>query len=184
MSRFLVSLCTVFVISVSIAAERRVPASCGIINFGRVDERVYRGAQPDEIGMASLKQLGVKSIINLRMGNDVINAELEQAHNCSILYTNVPLAGIGRPSEEQIHQVLSLIETLPSPVFIHCQHGCDRTGTVIACYRIRHDGWSSEAALQEAKRYGLSFFERGMRGYVIDFAKSHKAETPLLSAKK
>lgn len=159
-----------------------MPASCGITNFGRVDERVYRGAQPDGIGMASLKQLGIKSIINLRMSNDVLNAELEQARNYSILYTNVPLAGFGRPTDEQIRQVLSLIDTLPSPVFIHCQHGCDRTGTIIACYRIKHDGWSSDTALQEAKRYGLSFFERGMRGYVIDFAKVQKPVYPALGA--
>jgi tyrosine-protein phosphatase SIW14 len=184
MTRFLLALYAALTLSVSFAGERGVPASCGITNFGRVNERVYRGAQPNEIGMASLKQLGIKSIINLRMTNDVVSAEQEQALQYSIVYTNVPLAGFGRPTDAQIQQVLSLIDTLPSPVYIHCQHGCDRTGTVIACYRMKHDGWSGDAALQEARLYGLSFFERGMRGYIADFAKSPKAETPLLSAKE
>ena len=184
MTRVLLSLCAALAISVSMAGERGVPASCGITNFGQVNERVYRGAQPNEAGMASLKQLGIKSIINLRMTNDVLSAELDQARNLSILYTNVPLAGFARPTNEQIRRVLALIDSLPSPVFIHCQHGCDRTGTVIACYRIQHDGWSGDAALQEARRYGLSFFERGMREYIVDFAKSPKVGTPILSAKE
>src|SRR5579859_7987723 len=161
MMRFLVPFYAALTLSVSFAGERGVPASCGITNFGRVNERLYRGAQPDEVGIASLKQLGIKSIINLRLTNDVVGTELEQARKYSITYTNVPLAGFARPTDAQIQQVISLIDTLPSPVYIHCQHGCDRTGTVIACYRMKHDGWSSDAALQEARHYGLSFFERG-----------------------
>jgi tyrosine-protein phosphatase SIW14 len=184
MTRFLLPLYASLIMSVSYAGERGVPASCGITNFGRVNERLYRGAQPDEVGMGSLNQLGIKSIINLRMTNDVVGAEVEQARKYSIVYTNIPLAGFGRPTDAQMHQVLTLIDTLPSPVYIHCQHGCDRTGTVIACYRMKHDSWSSDAALQEARRYGLSFFERGMREYIVDFARSPRAQTPMLSAKE
>src|SRR5690348_9669440 len=184
MARFLLSFCISLIITVSTAGERGVPASCGITNFGRVDERVYRGAQPDLAGMASLKQLGIKSIINLRMSDDVLMTELDQARNYSIVYTNVPFSGLGRPTDEQIQHVLSLIETLPSPFFIHCQHGCDRTGTVIACYRMKHDGWSNAVALEEARRYGLSIFERGMRGYITDFGKTRRVQTPIITAKE
>jgi protein tyrosine/serine phosphatase len=67
-----------------------------------------------------------------------------------------------------------LIETLPPPVFIHCKHGCDRTGTIIACYRIEHDHWSSQAALAEARRYGMSKLARGMRRFIIRFASGSK----------
>ncbi|QYM78746.1 hypothetical protein K0B96_15800 [Horticoccus luteus] len=54
-------------------------------------------------------------------------------------------------------------------MFIHCQHGADRTGTIIACYRIRHDGWTADAALAEAKRYGMSEWEFGMKDFVRHF---------------
>jgi len=184
MKRWIFVLCPIFAITVCFAGERGVPASCGVLNFGRVDDSVYRGGQPDEVGLEGLKQLGIKTIINLRMANDAFKTEAELARNHSMVYTNVPMTGIGRPSDEQINLVLSLIKTLPSPVFIHCQHGCDRTGTVIACYRIKHDAWSANSALQEAKRYGLSFFERGMRAYVLDFAKAIKPDAPTLTAKK
>jgi protein tyrosine/serine phosphatase len=68
-----------------------------------------------------------------------------------------------------VAQVLALLEKLPGPVFIHCKHGCDRTGTMVACYRIQHDGWSAKTALQEAVTYGLSKWERGMKRFIREF---------------
>ena len=52
------------------------------------------------------------------------------------------------------------------PVFIHCHHGKDRTGTVVACYRISHDGWTAERAKYEAQRYGPGWVEIGMNHYI------------------
>ena len=150
---------------------RGLPVSEGILNFGRMNEVVLRGAQPDAAGIENLKRLGVKSIVNLRMEGDVWKDEAVEASARGILYTNVPLRGFGRPTDEQMDRVLALIESLPGPVFVHCQHGCDRTGTVLACYRMKHDGWTTEKAMAEARRYGLSRFERGMMRYVAEFGK-------------
>ena len=105
------------------------------------------------------------------MSDDVWKDEEAKAISHGILYTNVPFRGLSRPTDEQVKQVLSLIETLPGPVFIHCQHGCDRTGTIIACYRIKRDRWTLEKAMSEANRHGISIFERGMKRFVRDFAK-------------
>ncbi len=155
------------------ARQGGVAPTNSIANFGVVNERLYRGAQPDAAGLRDLKRLGIGSIINLRMTNDVWKAEAAEARANGIAYTNVPLSGIWRPTEAQVRKILGLIGSLPPPVFIHCQYGRDRTGTIIACYRIEHDRWSSQAALEEARRYGMSSLELGMRRFVIGFGQDH-----------
>jgi protein tyrosine phosphatase (PTP) superfamily phosphohydrolase (DUF442 family) len=153
---------------------RGVPRSEDIDNFGRISETLFRGAQPDERGMASLQRLGVRTIVNLRMPDDVWPPEPLLAREKGIAYINVPLSGVWAPTEAQVRQVLSLIETSPGPVFVHCQHGADRTGTVIACYRIEHDGWPAERAQAEANRYGMSRLLSGMRNFVRTFRPAVK----------
>jgi protein tyrosine/serine phosphatase len=158
-------------------AQRGLPAQFGITNFGQIGDKLFRGAQPDAPGITNLAKLGVKLIVNLRMTNDVWKPEETLARAQGILYTNIPLRGLGRPTPEQIQQILGAIEAAGGPAFVHCQFGCDRTGTVIACYRIQHDKWTSDTALQEAVRYGMSRFERGMKHFVADFGKPPKPET-------
>lgn len=148
----------------------------GITNFARVNNHLYRGAQPNGDGIKSLARLGVKTIINLRMTNDVWSAEEAEARAAGITYTNVPMSGIGRPTDEQVLKVLSIIETATDPVFVHCQHGADRTGTIIACYRIRHDKWTGKQALQEAREHGMSPLEIEMKHYIAVFGKARKTD--------
>jgi hypothetical protein len=79
------------------------------------------------------------------------------------------MPGVGRPRPKQVRRTLDYIYSSTNPVYLFCRRGCDRTGLVIACYRIEHDHWSQESALQEAGRYGLSMFERGMKLCIRSF---------------
>ena len=169
-------------VGTQLTRARGVPASEGIVNFGKVGDALYRGAQPDDSGLESLKRLGVKTIINLRMQDDCWKDESAKALAHGILYTNVPFRGMGRPTDDQIKAVLELIDSSPGPVFIHCQHGCDRTGTIVACYRMKHDQWTVEKAMAEANRYGLSIFERGMKRFIQDFSKLAAASSAVVKS--
>ena len=153
------------------AGQRGLPAQNSITNFDKVDEKLFRGAQPDEQGMKQLQLLGVKTVINLRMTNDVWQAEEREALANGMVYTNVPFSSLSRPTDAQVAKVLSIIETSPGPVFVHCQFGCDRTGTIVACYRIRQHKWSGDLALREADAHGMSRFEFGMRKFILDYAR-------------
>ena len=155
-----------------------MPAREGIGNFGKVNEKLYRGAQPDAAALDTLERLGVKLIINLRE-KDSWKEEAAAALSHGIVCTNIPFRGVGRPADDRVATVLSLIDAASGPVFVHCEYGCDRTGTIIACYRIKHDKWSSALALNEARQYGMSWLERGMKKYVVQFEKelgSRKAD--------
>jgi tyrosine-protein phosphatase SIW14 len=157
---------------------RGLPPVEGISNFHRVNDDLFRGGQPSHLGLEHLKRVGIKTIINLRMPEDRWVAEEAEARAQGINYTNVPMRGWGRPTDEQVAKALSLIETSPSPVFIHCKRGCDRTGTVIACYRIKHDLWTGRQALSEAGQRGMSKWEFGMKNFVLDFDRLHKDKWP------
>lgn len=169
----LASLACLLCVAGCATGPRGFPAAEGIINRGRVTDSLYRGGQPNLLGLESLKRTGVKTIVNLRMANDVWVSEEAEARSNGMIYTNVPMRGVGRPTARQVAQVLSIIETSAAPVFVHCEHGCDRTGTIIACYRIKHQQWTSQQALSEARQYGISKWEFGMKDFVVDFAKHH-----------
>jgi protein-tyrosine phosphatase len=83
-------------------------------------------------------------------------------------YFNVPMKGVVAPTKEQIARVLALLDS-QDLVFIHCKRGADRTGAVIACYRIAHDRWERKQALNEAKSLGMAWDQMGLKHYVMMF---------------
>ena len=126
---------------------------------------MYRGAQPGSAGIADLKQLGVVTILDLR-GGSTMEREKRAAEALGIRFVSFPLSGLRAPRDQEIAVVMKILETVPKPVFVHCRKGADRTGTVIACWRICHDGWSNTRALNEAERYHMNLFAHGMKVYI------------------
>jgi len=141
----------------------------GIPNFHVVNEHIYRGAQPTPEGFHNLVKLGVKTIVDLR-GGDEREAESGIVTKEGMRYFHVPMAGFGAPTDDQVYAVLRVLDDGASwPVFLHCRRGADRTGTIAACYRIAHDQWPNEKALNEAKIDGMSRLERAMQRYILAF---------------
>ncbi|HEX8889264.1 MAG TPA: tyrosine-protein phosphatase [Pyrinomonadaceae bacterium] len=160
------------VLILGMSAPSSVPEKEALPNFHQVNQNLYRGAQPREGGIQKLKELGVKTVINLRGADEGTEAEERDVRAAKLNYFNVPMDGLGRPSDEKVEKILALINNTKNwPVFIHCNHGKDRTGTIIACYRISHDGWTLDEAMKEAKRYGMSWVQFKMKDYIKDYAR-------------
>lgn len=149
-------------------------------NFHQVNSKLYRGGQPRKGGIQKLASLGVNTIINLRDDDERAEAEGREAKAAGLRYFNIPVGRLGRPEDAEIERILALIDDAENGVvFVHCAHGADRTGVVIAVYRISHDGWTSEQAKKEANRYGMKFWQRGMKDYIHDYHRDQSPRTKL-----
>jgi protein tyrosine/serine phosphatase len=147
-------------------------AAPGVPNFHQVNEHIYRGAQPTNEGWQSLAKLGVKTVIDLRREDEYsANTEARAVEAAGMRYVNVPMNGILPPEDEDISKVLALLDS-GKPTFVHCKQGKDRTGTVIACYRMLYDHWQNNKALKEAESYGMHWFEIGMKHYIQNYQTS------------
>jgi protein-tyrosine phosphatase len=149
----------------------------GIDNFGIVDDHVLRGAQPSTASIPMLKALGVTTIIDLKLPDKSGETEKLEADRDGILYTNMPMESLARPTTEQVNAILATITNAPGKVFVHCRAGKDRTGTIVACYRILHNDWTSEQALREADEFRMAADTLRMREFVVEFGKKQTPHT-------
>ena len=149
---------------------RGVRASEGIANFAGWMLRSFAAHSQTSTASQTLGALGVATVINLRMTDDVVGRSSPAIQRQGMIYVNVPLPGLSAPTDAQVARLLALIESSPAPVFLRCEHGADRTGTIVACYRMRHDGWTAERLGGVRKLYSLSAWEVGMIRYVKIFS--------------
>lgn len=151
-------------------ASAAEPLYVDLPNFHQVNEHLFRGGQPEAGGIARLKSLGVRTIVNLRHEPDLVQAEAAEAAQAGLRYFSVPMHGLGRPTGEQVARVQSLLlEPGNWPVFVHCKAGSDRTGVMIAYYRIAQAGWSAERAIKEALGFGMMKIEFRKRAFLREF---------------
>jgi tyrosine-protein phosphatase SIW14 len=142
----------------------------GVVNFHQVNDHVFRGAQPSIKGFQALANIGVKTVIDLREPGSRSETEKKAVERAGMQYIAVPLNGYRAPTPEQVSKLLGLLnDSSTGPVFVHCRRGADRTGTVIACYRMSHDHWDNKKALSEALSYGMSWIEHSMQKYILNY---------------
>ncbi len=145
-----------------------IPNSC-IPNFHRVNDHVFRGGQPPTEAWADLAKLGVKLVIDLRREDEHSSAAESQAVQAAGMnYVNFPMKGVVAPANEQVGKILALLNSSDA-IFIHCKRGADRTGVIVVRHRVEHDHWDRKRALAEAKSFGMSWDQFGLKKYVMGF---------------
>ncbi len=162
------------VVFANFANAQKAIESKDLPNFAQVNANLYRGGQPTENGIKELAKMGVKTIIDLR-GEDK-NAEREKlwAQKAGIRFIVVNLSNWFKPKTEDIEGVIKDVDAAENqPVFVHCKRGADRTGTVLAIYRISHDNWTAKQAIDEAKRFDFGWWQFLMKDYINDYYNSN-----------
>lgn len=142
-----------------------------IFNFTRVSDQYCTGGQPKLEALEKLKAQGVKSIINLRQPSEHRAADEEaKAKELGLKYFNIPVV-YASPKEEQATEFLKITDDPANrPVFIHCTAAI-RVGAFWMIRRVLRDGWTVEAAEEEAKKIGLR-----EAPHLTEFAKNYIAK--------
>jgi protein tyrosine/serine phosphatase len=120
-----------------------------ISNFAQVAPNLYRGAQPSSADIYSLKRLGIRTIIDLRIRHDAM--EEKQAQRLGLKWIHVPMNYL-TPSDKQVAELMSVL-TSPDygKIFVHCAQGADRTGAVVVLYRIVVQDWPLDKVFDEMR---------------------------------
>ena len=127
----------------------------GVPNLHKVSDDLYRGAQPTDEGMAALHKMGIKTIVNLRS----FHSDRDEIGDLPLGYEHITMKTWHAEDKEVVRFLRIVGDEGRRPVFVHCQRGADRTGTMCAIYRIFVQGWSKDDAIAEMTEGGFGFYE-------------------------
>jgi tyrosine-protein phosphatase SIW14 len=154
------------------ASAQNATSNPDLPRFQQVSEKLYRSGQPRAGGLKRLRDLGINTIINLRGASKTTRAEEAEARAIGLNYFNVSLPNWGRPQDARVRRILEIIAAPDNGrVLVHCKDGVDRTGMIVAIYRMTHEGWRSDEALVEAERNGMRRYQVWMRDYTEDYGE-------------
>lgn len=152
-----------------VKVSERIFGFQGLSNVGRVSPGIYRGAQPLSEGYDTLKKMGIRTVINLRATHSEKNA-VEAA---GMKLIEVPFSVLKDVKMEKVNNLIDMMVNLNNqPVYVHCKLGQDRTGIVIAAYRMRVEGWSLKEAEAEMQLFGFNDLWWELKEFIRKYAKS------------
>jgi len=145
-----------------------------IRNFGKMDDRFYRGAQPDESDYKDLKALGIRTVIDLT--DHPTSYEKRDAEALGMRYVSIPMSDSSYPKQESIDAFLKLVnDPATGKFFAHCAGGRHRTGVMGAVYRFNVNHWNFDQAYAEMKDY--DFYTRFGHGDLKTFVEDYAQKT-------
>jgi len=149
----------------TLADGRAVP----IENFAQIDEGFYRGAQPDAAGFAALRELGVRTVVNLRSKH----SDVKLAVPAGLQVVEIPMHAVidsDPPTDDDVRAFFDVaLDPDRRPVFVHCAVGKDRTGAMCALYRVEVQRWSPQKAFEEMQAFGFHELYADLREFVLAY---------------
>jgi len=151
----------------------------GIRNFGQMDARFYRGAQPEEKDYKALAALGIKTVIDLR--NDPQSYERPLVESLGMKYINIPMVDKKYPTPEVTEMFLKTVnDPATGKFFVHCAGGRHRTGAMGAVYRYELYHWNFDQVYKEMKQYDFytSWGHQSFKDFVQEYYARMQASNP------
>jgi protein tyrosine/serine phosphatase len=169
----LLALVAILSLAAVSSAQENSTTNVTIKNFGQMDDRFYRGAQPKEKEFKELAQLGIRTIIDLR--DDSESYEKPMVESLGMTYVHIPMIAKKYPTQEALDLFFKTInDPNTGKFYVHCAGGRHRTGVIGAVYRFRLYNWDFEQVYKEMKQY--DFYTRWGHGAFKDFVEDYYAQ--------
>jgi protein tyrosine phosphatase (PTP) superfamily phosphohydrolase (DUF442 family) len=183
------SIFAVIVISAAVAAQtapQQDYSQPNIKNFGQMDERFFRGAEPKRLeDFEALKALGVSTIIDLQAKPEP--EERGWVESLGMRYVNIPMIEKKYPRPEHVTEFMKTVDD-PSTgkFFVHCAGGRHRTGAMGAVYRYEKYGWGFDQVYAEMKKFDFytSWGHGAFKDFVEDYSTQMQARAATADASK
>jgi protein tyrosine/serine phosphatase len=147
------------------------------LNKHRVDEKLYRAAQPWPHQIRAFARQGGKSIVYLRGGFEHGSWPLEKeaAEEAGLSLYEFVARSRDAPSKEQLLEAPAFFAGLNYPALIHCKAGADRAGFVAALYVLVHLKRPAVEAMQQlSPKFG--HFRMSKTGILDRFFEMYRDE--------
>lgn len=146
-----------------------------VFNFNEIEPGFFRSGRLPEESYPELKKLGIKTVVNLIDKEKECCDELAGLKEYGIQTIRIPWNGFDRPKDEDVQKFIEVAKNPQNrPLLVHCKRGAERTGVMIACWRIAEKGWTFEQAHEEMKQMKFRWFWYGhLSDYVYEFAKRY-----------
>jgi protein tyrosine phosphatase (PTP) superfamily phosphohydrolase (DUF442 family) len=135
-----------------------------VANMYRIEDGLYRAAQPTAAGFTELAALGLHGVLDVAGGA----GDEPLLRSDTIKTFHVPMSAWGLHDDLVLRALRIMADPSNRPLLIHCQHGADRTGAMVALYRVVVQGWKKADAIREMNEGGYhhSFLWKNLDRYV------------------
>ena len=155
------------------SAQVTKPSVAGVTNFAKLETTIACAGATTPAGVAEVKKLGYKAVINLRQANEAgadVEAEAAAAKEVGIVYVHLPVNSAS-PDPALVEKFLTAVgDPANQPVFVHCASG-NRAAAFWMIKRLVVDHWDVDRASTEAASLGLT--NSALKTFAADYAMAH-----------
>jgi len=169
----IVSLFVVALTTASLAAGQVTKKEiAGISTFAQVESTIACGGSTTPDAIREIKRMGFKTVVNLRLASEpgaLVDEEGAIVRSLGMTYVHLPF-NIQTPDPKLVENFMAAVAgPANTPAYVHCAAG-GRAAALWMIKRVKADGWTRAAALEEANALGLN--DR-LRPFALSYLEAH-----------
>ena len=172
MRRLITAFMLVAFFAAALSAQVTKKDIAGISTFAQVESTIACGGTTTPDAIREIKRMGFKTVVNLRLASEqgaLVDEEGAIVRSLGMNYVHLPF-NIQTPDPKLVENFIAAVAgPANTPAYVHCAAG-GRAAALWMIKRVKADGWTQAAALEEANALGLN--DR-LRPFALSYLKAH-----------